>query len=93
MEPRDLTRGNEGHCQVVNSTVHASMEPRDLTRGNFVDGGAALGDLVKLQWSHAISRVETAPYSNPITTSFASPNASSRRRETSLPKLLPSFPG
>ncbi len=59
MEPRDLTRGNRFISQHIRTLRHASMEPRDLTRGNECPVVPKKRRVHELQWSHAISRVET----------------------------------
>ena len=59
MEPRTHARGNDHGSDWRGKALPASMEPRTHARGNFkfsTERGRKYG----LQWSHALTRVETS---------------------------------
>ena len=58
MEPRTHARGNEIEMAGDGWVVIASMEPRTHARGN-LPKRLSTGYAYPLQWSHALTRVET----------------------------------
>ena|SRR5437868_67085 len=58
MEPRTHARGNEAPVRPAVHRAVASMEPRTHARGNNMFNWL-ISRKVSLQWSHALTRVET----------------------------------
>src|SRR5436853_263510 len=61
MEPRTHARGNLANQLSGRFVLLASMEPRTHARGNNGSGRWGWTTRKTLQWSHALTRVETPP--------------------------------
>ena len=58
MEPRPFRRGDDCPARGIRGKAEPSMEPRPFRRGDNVAGDADITEMF-LQWSHALSGVET----------------------------------